>query len=113
MPFGIKTTREEFQRQQNGIVDGLPAIRSVEDGSLIYGEGETEDERPPVAEWLRPLIFNALNRSPSNRLGFEASSGHMWDKPGCSRWFFSGFFPFSPHLTTDAAQNEWNNIDRP
>ena len=35
----------------------------------------------PVAEWIRPLIFSAVNRSSSHRCGFEPSSGHMWDKP--------------------------------
>ena len=45
-----------------------------------------------VAEWLRPLIFSALNRSSSHRCGFEPSSGHMRQVKFCLRvvrWFFS------------------------
>ena len=30
-----------------------------------------------VAEWLRTLIFSALNHSSSHRCGFEPSSGHI------------------------------------
>ena len=30
-----------------------------------------------MAEWLRPLIFTALNCSSSHRCGFEPSSGHV------------------------------------
>ena len=32
---------------------------------------------PPLAEWLSPLIFSALNRSSSHHCGFEPSSCHM------------------------------------
>ena len=42
---------------------------------LQYLSGEVA----PVAECLRPLIFNALNCTSSHRCGFEPSSGHMWD----------------------------------
>ena len=67
----------------------------------------------PVAEWLRPLIFSALNSSSSHPCGFESRSGHMWDKPSSAcGWFFSGGLPFSPHLTIDSAQNDWNNLDQ-
>ena len=34
-------------------------------------------EAAPVAEWLRMLIFSALNRSSSHRCWFEPGSGHM------------------------------------
>lgn len=44
MPFGIKTAREEFQRRQNEVVEGLPGVYSVVDDILIYAEGETEEE---------------------------------------------------------------------
>ena len=70
----------------------------------------------PVAEWLWPLNFSALNRSSSHRCGFEPSSGHMWDKPSFAcRWSceFSRDLPFSPHRAIDTAQNEWNNLDGP
>ena len=36
---------------------------------------------PPVAEWLRPLIFSFLNHSSSHCCRVEPSLGHMWDKP--------------------------------
>ena len=50
-----------------------------------------------LAEWLRSLVFSALNRWSSHRCGFEPSSGHMWDKSssscgslgGFSWWYFS------------------------
>ena len=53
-----------------------------------------------MAEWLRPLIFSALNRSSSPRCGFEPSSG-----PG-DQVVFPGDLPFSPHLAIGSAQNE-------
>ena len=31
----------------------------------------------PVAEWLRPLIFSALNHLSSQRYGFEPNSGSL------------------------------------
>ena len=30
-----------------------------------------------------------------------------------SQVFFLGDIPFSPHLTIDSAQNEWNKLDGP
>ena len=54
-----------------------------------------------MAEWLRPLIFSALNRSSSHRCGFEASSGHVRQAKFCLRvvrCFFFGDLSFSPHL---------------
>ena len=66
----------------------------------------------PVAEWLRTLIFSTLNCFSSHRCGFEPSSGHMWASQVLilgSQVVFLGDLPFSPHLTIDLAQNEWNN----
>ena len=56
------------------------------------------------------------SRMSSHRCGFEPSSGHMWDKPSHSLLeggpvVFLGDLPFSPHLMTDLAQHEWNNLD--
>ena len=68
----------------------------------------------PVAEWLRTLIFSALNFSSFHHCGFEPSSGHMGDKPSSvCRWSggLLGDLPFSPHLTIESAQIEWNNLD--
>ena len=50
----------------------------------------------PVAEWLRPLICSALNRSSSHRCGFELSSGHMWDEPSSACGWSGGFIRGSP-----------------
>ena len=66
-----------------------------------------------VAEFLRLLIFSALNRSSSLRCAFEPSSGHMVDKPssacGWSGVFFSRDLPFLPHLTINSAQNQYRD----
>ena len=51
----------------------------------------------PLAEWLRPLIFSALNRSSSYCCGFEPRSGHMWDKPS-SACGWSGSFSRGSHV---------------
>ena len=69
-----------------------------------------------MIEWLRPLIFSALNRSSSHCCGFERCSCHMWDTPSSAcRWqvVFLRDLPFLPHLMIDLAQNEWNNLDGP
>ena len=62
----------------------------------------------PVATWLSPLIFSALNRSSSHRYVFESSSGHMWDKPssacGCGQVVFLKDLPFLPHLSIDGSK---------
>ena len=70
----------------------------------------------PVAVWLRPLIFSALNRSSSHHRGFELArvsceisqallvGGHM---------FFLGDIPFSHKLTSCSAQSVWNDLDGP
>ena len=62
-----------------------------------------------MAEWLKPLIFSALNRSSSHRCEFEPSSGNMWDNlssvcgwSGC----LSRGSPVLAHITIDSAQNE-------
>ena len=55
-------------------------------------------------EWLRMLIFSALNRC-----GFKPNSGQVRQAKFCLRVFsvfFSGISRFSPHLTIDSAQNE-------
>ena len=38
------------------------------------------NQAAPVAEWLRMLVFRALNHSSSHCSGFETSLCHMWDK---------------------------------
>ena len=62
-----------------------------------------------MAQWLRPLIFSALNRSPSHRCGFEPSSGRVPCETRQVRFaggqvVFLGDLPFSPHLAIDSAQ---------
>ena len=64
-----------------------------------------------MAEWLRMLIFSALNHSSSQPCGFKPSSGHVRQTKFCLQVFFLGDLPFLPHLTIDSAQNEWNNFD--
>ena len=58
----------------------------------------------PVDEWLRTLIFSALNRSSSNRCGFEPSSGHMSDKPSSACGWSGGF---SQGSQVFAPPNDW------
>ena len=55
-----------------------------------------------VAEWLRMLVFSALNHSLSHRYGFEPSSASQVLFAG-SQVGFLGDLPFSPHLTIDSA----------
>ena len=47
----------------------------------------------PVAEWLRTLIFSALNRLSSHRCGYEPSSFCL----PMAMWFFSGISHFRPN----------------
>ena len=49
---------------------------------------------PP--QWLRMLIFSALNRSSSHCCGFVLSSGHMWEKPSSACGWSDGFYT-PPH----------------
>ena len=63
----------------------------------------------PMAEWLRPLFFSALN-----------CSSHVRQAKFCLRvvrWFFSGGpggdLPFSPRLTVGLVQNKSNNLEGP
>ena len=52
-----------------------------------------------VAEWLRTLIFSALNRSSSHRCAFEPSSGHVTQANFCLwvvRLLFSWISHFRP-----------------
>ena len=49
-----------------------------------------------VADWLRTLIFSALNHSSSHRCGFEPSSCDMLDKPKSACLWSGGFSWVSP-----------------
>ena len=63
----------------------------------------------PVAEWLRPLILSALNRSSSHRCGFEPARVTCETNQvllAGGQVFFLWNLPFSPNLTIDSAQNE-------
>ena len=67
----------------------------------------------PVAEWLRLLIFSALNRLSSHQCGFEPTSGHMWDKPNSACGWTGGCSRGSPVFAPPSdwcAQNEWYNL---
>ena len=44
-----------------------------------------------MAEWLRPVIFSALNGSSSYRCVLARSSGQMWNKPYSTCRFSGGF----------------------
>ena len=50
------------------------AIQTVKLHILIH---KASDHLDPLAEWLRMLIFSALNCSSSHCCGFEPSSGHV------------------------------------
>ena len=41
LPFGLSSAREEFQRHQHQVVEGLPGVLSIHDDILVYGEGDT------------------------------------------------------------------------
>ena len=60
-----------------------------------------------MAEWLRSLIFSAVNGSSSHRCVFKLESGETSQVLFVGgQVFFLGDFPFSSHLTIDSAQNE-------
>ena len=65
---------------------------------------ETKILAAPVAEWLRTLIFSALNHPPCKTSQVLLAGGQV---------IFLGDFPFSPHLQIDSAQNEWNSLEGP
>jgi hypothetical protein len=44
MPFGLKTSAEEFQRRLEQSLEGLEGVCCVADDILVYGEGDTEAE---------------------------------------------------------------------
>ena len=86
-------------------------------GSVFHDISHFLFEAAPVAEWVRPLVFSALNRSSSYRCWFASlarvtcETSHVLLAGG---WVvFLGDLPFSPHLAIDSAQNEWNNLDGP
>ena len=66
-----------------------------------------------VAEWVRTLIFSTLHHLSSHRCGFEPSLDHMRSQVLLvgGQVVFLGALLFSPNLTIDLAQNEWNNLD--
>ena len=44
MPFGLKTSAEEFQRRLEQSLEDLPGICCIADDILIFGEGDTEKD---------------------------------------------------------------------
>ena len=44
MPFGLSAPPEEFPRRLNAALDGLPGMKVIADGILIYGCGQTDEE---------------------------------------------------------------------
>ena len=62
----------------------------------------------PMAEWLGPLFFSALNHSSSHHCMFEPSSGHVRRQVllAGGQMVFLRDLPFLPHLVIDLAQNE-------
>ena len=44
MPFGLKTSAEEFQRRLEQSIEDLPGVCCIADDILIYGEGDTDKE---------------------------------------------------------------------
>ena len=74
--------------------------------SLLRRNFESQTDGP-VAEWLRPLtaksrVISSFGFEPSETSQVLLAGGHV---------VFLGDLPFSPHLVTDSAQNEWNNLD--
>ena len=64
-----------------------------------------------MAEWLRPLIFSALNPSSSQGTAVGSSLTRVTCKTiqvlfAGGQVFFLGDLPFSPHFAIDSAQNE-------
>ena len=44
MPFGLKSSPEEYQRRQDQVLEGLEGVRAVADDILIVGQGSTTEE---------------------------------------------------------------------
>jgi hypothetical protein len=44
MPFGLKSSPEEYQRRQDQALEGLEGIKAVADDILIIGKGDTIEE---------------------------------------------------------------------
>ena len=62
-----------------------------------------------MTEWLRLLIFSALNCLSSHCCGFDPSSGHSETSQvllAGGQVLFLEDPPFSPHLVIGSAQNE-------
>ena len=74
----------------------IPIFPYTTRSSITFPTFQRRKEGGPLADWLRPLIISALNRSSSNRCGFEPRSGHMWDKPSSASGWSGGFFPGIP-----------------
>ena len=51
-----------------------------------------------MAEWLRTPVLSAVNRSSSQRCGFEPTLGHMQDKPTSACEWFVFFLMGISHL---------------
>ena len=44
MPFGLKSSPEEYQRRQDQVLEGLEGVKAVADDILIIGQGSTMEE---------------------------------------------------------------------
>ena len=44
MPFGLKSSPEEYQRRQDQVLEGLDGVKVVADDILIIGKGNTKEE---------------------------------------------------------------------
>ena len=67
-----------------------------------------------MVEWLKMLIFSALNCSSSaSSCPARVICGTSQILLAGGQVFFLGAFPFTRHLLSDSAQNEWKKLDGP
>ena len=92
------------------VIGQLHKLLFLSDVQFSAIANEMKTETASVAEWLRTLIFSALNRPSSHRCGFEPSSGHMWNKPNFTCGWAYSFSQGSPVFASSYAQNESNSL---
>ena len=59
MSFGIAPAPEEFQRRLNEAIEGLYGVRTIADGIIVFGVGDTDQA---ALQDLNSKLLNLLER---------------------------------------------------
>jgi hypothetical protein len=79
MPFGISPAPEYFQQCLEREIENLPGVRTVADGIIIYGEGDTveaatvDHDRKLKASSCSKVQFHAFSLCVSFRISSQMS----------------------------------------